>query len=545
VNSIINKLTLQYRILLIVAFGVLGGAVIVFISNITLRDTMLKEKQLKTRHLVETAYGVVDHYYKLSKEGTMSDGDAKSAAMNAVKDLRYEEKEYFWINDMYPKMIMHPFKPELDGKDLSDFKDPQGKKIFVEFVEMVKKDKAGFVQYLWPKADTKNPVAKVSYVKGFEPWGWVIGSGIYIDDVNTAFWRGTLGSTLVGAVIMALMIVVTCLVSKSITGPIRSISEKVQSIANGDLNVAMEYEGDNALGLLSRSTNKMVQSFNKTMHGILTAANNVVATVDVLRVRAEKTAEGAQNQSGQAAQIATAAEEMSQTITDIAKNASSAAETSAKAMETASEGKKIADGAVETVDKVYASTVELAMMVEKLNNRVGEIGDIATVIKDIADQTNLLALNAAIEAARAGEQGRGFAVVADEVRKLAERTIKATAEISQKIGAVQTESKLTMKSMGEASGEVTQATKYISNVGDSLVSIVEAVQNVREQIIQIATAVDEQSAAAEEVSRNIETTSAIAKDMETMAGDVSGDVSRLSGIAVELRNSTSGFSLRK
>ncbi len=331
------------------------------------------------------------------------------------------------------------------------------------------------------------------------------------------------------------------IILKKVIMPLSELTEDVEKITNGDLTVNISHESKDEIGMLAKGMNKMVQSLSTMINGVLSSSNNVVSTVDVLRARTAKTAEGAQNQSSQASQIATAAEEMSQTITDIAKNASVAQDSSREAMDTASKGKEVADGAVETVNRVYTSTVDLSTMVAKLNNRATEIGDIVTVIKDIADQTNLLALNAAIEAARAGEQGRGFAVVADEVRKLAERTIKATAEISEKIEAVQTESSHTTKSMEEASEEVTKANEYIKQAGDSLYSIVESVQKVRDQITQIATAVDEQSAASGEVARNIEMTSAVAMEMETMAGDVMHEVNGLAGIATELKNSTAGF----
>ncbi|HYA88062.1 MAG TPA: methyl-accepting chemotaxis protein [Nitrospirota bacterium] len=347
---------------------------------------------------------------------------------------------------------------------------------------------------------------------------------------------GLLG--LSGIIAMSIFVLVLINITHA---PMKTLIEKIRKVGEGYTDTSLYIEGKDEIAQLSQNVDKVIKYFSKMLHTIINASSKILPAVDVVRTHAETSSEGAKKQAGQAHLIATAAEEMTQTITDIAKNAADSANTSTDAMEIAESGKKITTISVDTINEVNVSTLKLSKMVEKLNKRVLEIGNVVTVIKGIADQTNLLALNAAIEAARAGEQGRGFAVVADEVRKLAERTIQATAEISSEINAVQEESSQTATSMAASTKEVTKATGHIKNLNNVLETIVDSIKQVRDQINQIATAVEEQSATASEVAMNIETTSKISIDMEKMANDVTGEVQNLSDIAAELGRATANI----
>jgi len=195
------------KILLIVAASLVGMGLMVTLALTNLKSELLEGRRLKTQHVVEVGHGLVRHYLAEAKAGRLSNEQAQAAALSSLRALRYGGNEYFWVNDMRARMIMHPIKPELEGKDLAEFKDPAGKKLFSEFVAKVAADKAGFVDYLWPKPGFEQPVPKVSYVMGVDEWGWVVGSGIYIDDVDAAFWRQVARQGILMAVVMAVVLI--------------------------------------------------------------------------------------------------------------------------------------------------------------------------------------------------------------------------------------------------------------------------------------------------------------------------------------------------
>ena len=172
------RLSVSRRLVVMVAFAVAAMAILVGILMTSERAMLLRERQDSVRQAVETAHGILVHFHGLAAKGDMPEEEAKKRAKEAVRVLRYSGEEYFWMNDMHPKVVMHPIRPDLEGQDQSQRKDPNGKLLYVEFVEIVKKSGGGYVDYMWPKPGSDVPVDKAAYVKGFAPWGWIVGSGV-------------------------------------------------------------------------------------------------------------------------------------------------------------------------------------------------------------------------------------------------------------------------------------------------------------------------------------------------------------------------------
>lgn len=523
------------------AFALLfmGGISIYSVDRI-----MLEDRQIKTRHLVEVAHGLITHYQQAQASASMSEADAKQAALAALRGLRYEGSEYFWVHDRNLKMVMHPIKPQLDGQDISVIKDPNGVFLFQRMNEVVKEKGDGFVEYMWDKAGSDKPQPKISYVKGFEPWGWIVGSGIYLDDINAVFWQSTFNFLLLLAFGMAVMQTLFWLIGRSIVrqlgGEPRYAMEVAGRIAGGDLSRPISVS---QAGSVLQSINDMQSSLHGLFIKVNETAEQLTAGSHSLSESASQINSASSRQAESSSTMAAAIEEMAVSIGEVAEIAKQTEDNSANTAQQARESENLVVETGTRIEKVADTVNKATAQITALRARSDQIGGIATVIRDIANQTNLLALNAAIEAARAGEMGRGFSVVADEVRQLAERTTEATTEISEMVARVQSETQDAVGSMEHAVPQVQEGLNYARRVAEALERIRTQSDDSLGKAHDAALATREQSTAMEDIARHVEQIASMAEETHASVQTNVEQSSMLENLANELRGSIARFKL--
>jgi methyl-accepting chemotaxis protein len=351
---------------------------------------------------------------------------------------------------------------------------------------------------------------------------------------------------IIGVIALVLIVGVNLFIfsfTKKIMNPLVSMVDTANRLADGDLTFAVDVDRKDEIGQLLEAMSNMVEKWRYVVNEVKSVSDNIATAGHQLSASAEQISRGSSEQAGRASQVATATEEMSQTVIDIARNANNIAASSAETLNLAREGETIVHRSVNEVKEIAQTVDESASLVRSLGERSKHIGEIVNVINDIADQTNLLALNAAIEAARAGEQGRGFAVVADEVRKLAERTALATSEISDMIKANTDEVFRAVDSMENASSKVNAGVELSSQAGDALEVIVKKADELQIMVQQIASATEEMSATAEEVSKDIEQIALVSKESSSSSEQTTQAALELSSLSTNLQKTVGEFRL--
>lgn len=523
----------------IMSLSILTCLLLVFATVFALvpfmRGIIMKEKQATVTFLVQEATSQLASYQKQVEAGTLTKEEAQKQAAERISAIRYDENNYLWINDLTPKMVMHPLKPELNGKELSDSKDPNGKAIFVEFVKVCREKGKGIVDYAWAKPGSNTPVSKISYVELYQPWGWVIGTGIYVDDVDADMKNILIGIGAALVLMILLTVALAFVIARSITIPASVLAGQTEKVARGELDIDVVCDSDDEIGKLSCSFKTMTENLRSIISQVANTSNQVAAAATQLTATAGQIATGAEEVAAQSGTVATAGEEMSATSNDIANNCQMAAEGAQRASQSAQNGAAVVESTIIVMGQIAAKVQESARTVESLGARSDQIGAIIGTIEDIADQTNLLALNAAIEAARAGEQGRGFAVVADEVRALAERTTRATKEIGEMIKAIQSETRGAVTAMEQGVRQVEAGTSEAAKSGNALRDILDQVNAVAMQVNQIATAAEEQTATTSEISSNMQLITEVVQQTSQGAQESATAAAQLSGNAEELQ----------
>lgn len=551
----LSNIKIATRINILTVLLALGMGLVLWLSAASLEKALQGAYAQRTQSIIDIADTLITEYQARVKSGEFSLEEGKARALKRLSSIRYDGENYYWVKDTSGTMLMHPTSPKLNGTNVLGIKDADGKALFADMIDLVKKDGKSVYHYQWPPDNTAKP--KISFVKLVPEWGWVVGTGVFADQINRDVMQKAkeLGSVVVILLIGGILIAMA--IGRSITKPVQSITKSMRELADGHLDIVIGLDDrkdeigamaravhvfqDNARQVerlkkeqaeaearaeaeKKRAMDQLADDFEQSVGHVVTVVSSAATQ---LQASSKNLSELSDQTSRQTSTVAAATEEASSSIQTVASAAEELSASISEINRQIADSSRIAAHAVDEVKKTDAT-------VSTLSEAATQIGDVVKLIQDIAEQTNLLALNATIEAARAGEAGKGFAVVASEVKNLANQTAKATEEISKKIITVQSvsnESVSAIRSIGDIIEKIDENTKMIAD----------ALQQQDSATKEISNNVQQASAGTSEISSSIVNVTHAAKESQGASSDVFSAATELSKQAESLRGEIQNF----
>ncbi|OMP66994.1 methyl-accepting chemotaxis protein [Domibacillus epiphyticus] len=469
------------------------------------------------------------------------------------KEYTVGETGYTWAVNENAVSVMNPGN---EGQDLTDVQSEDGVMIGEEFVE-IGSNGGGFVTYKWEDPSTGKVETKVSYVELDPHWGWIVGSGAYLTEFNQASNKVLYLVSAIGAVSLIAGMILVNYFSNRITKPIKVIGKELNLAAEGDFSTEeVIVKTKDEVGQLAKDFNNMTRNMRELISEVKTSSELLAASSQQLTASAEQTsrateeitesvqhiAGGAENTTSSLEESAKSLEEVTFAVGNIAENSNTIAETGSKTAEQAKQGGEFVEKTALQIEAIDRSVNESGEAIKLLDRRSQEIGEISKVITDIANQTNLLALNAAIEAARAGEHGKGFAVVADEVRKLAEQSQQSSTQISELIKEIQVNMSRSNDSINQVKSEVKEGLEIVEETEKSFADILRSMEHMGTQIDDMAATAEQMSASAQEVSATVTNITTVSKDASMHSQSVAASTEEQLASMEEISSSSSTLS---
>ena len=515
------------------AWSILGLFAIGLLANTFLninksREHMRDNYEHGVATIVESALGVISHYHQKMLNGELSEPVAKARALETISVMRFDGDNYIFIGDNNGVQLATGVTSLL-GKNIMNLQDSEGH-YFVKQLYEVARNGGGFVDYYWQNPDKQTLDPKTSYAALFQPWDWMVGSGMNMKALEAAMYRSEIASFTYAAAILLVLSIMVAYFIKTITSPLKRTLKAMQTLSQGegDLTQRLAEEGSKELIYLARYFNQFVASIQSIMLHISDSGTQVSASATQLSDSVHHIDDSLNQQQNDVDMLATAMTQMLATVEEVASRTSESNDASRQAAKETQNSHVIVDKNVAEANALAEQINSAVTVVQQLATDAKNVDTVLEVIRGVAEQTNLLALNAAIEAARAGEQGRGFAVVADEVRTLSQRTQESTVEIQNIVEKLQNGAQNVVVVMNQGADKANQASHLSVQAGESLNLINQEVHTIEEMAQHIATAAEQQTVTVNDINRNV-------VSLSDMATSVSQESAQMASSGKELR----------